>query len=134
MQIEKTFDELYDNIYKKDIKYFCEKRAKQFKEVYYDSLNIKQCIFLKRKKINLISMKSLKKLKKWSPIKIWSSKWRRLYLFGLIWYRINIKTKGNKNYKINSRQSLMENKVNLKEIVRVIKICKDIDDRINGNY
>ena len=49
-QIEKTFDEAYNNIYQKDIKYFCDQRAKEFKEIHYDSFEYKAMYFPKKKK------------------------------------------------------------------------------------
>ena len=48
-QIEKTFDEAY-NIYQKDIKYFCDQRVKEFKEIHYDSFEYKAMYFPKKKK------------------------------------------------------------------------------------
>ena len=134
-QIEKTFDEAY-NIYQKDIKYFCDQRAKEFKEIHYDSFEYKAMYFPKRKKNRFDFNEIFDEIEKNGHQSRYEAPNEEDFISSDSYDTdlIDLKTNVNKNYKIKTRQNLMDNKDNLNEIVRVIKICKDRDVRIDGNY
>ena len=130
MKIEKNFDDIYDNIYQKDFKYFYEQRAKKFKEMSFDSFSYKAKYTPKKKKsksdfndifeeIGNNNHKS--KYEAANEDEFVSSDSYDADL-------VNLTAKVNKKYKLNTKLSLMENKENLNEIYKVLKICKERDN------
>ena len=131
MKIEKNFDDIYDNIYQKDFKYFYEQRAKKFKEVNFDSFSYKAKYTPKKKKsksdfndifeeIGNNNHKS--KYEAANEDEFVSSDSYDADL-------VNLTAKVNKKFKLNTNLSFMENKKNLNEIYKVLKICKERDDK-----
>ena len=131
MKIEKNFDDIYDNIYQKDFKYFYEQRAKKFKEMSFDSFSYKAKYTPKKKKsksdfndifeeIGNNNHKS--KYEAANEDEFVSSDSYDADL-------VNLTAKVNKKFKLNTNLSLMENKKSLNEIYKVLKICKERDDK-----
>ena len=125
-QIEKKFKEVYDNVYIKDTKYFCQRRTKLFKEVHYDSIECRAIYIPKKKKnkfdvnemINIIENKEhqARNEAKFEDEFISSDSYDE-DVFDM--------KKINKKYVIKTKQDFLENRDNLNEMIKVINISKN---------
>ena len=131
LEISKIFDDIYDNIYSKDINYFFNERIKKFKEVHYDSIECQAGYFKKKKKhkfnINecLDMINSNGHQSRYEAIfedEFISSDSYDTELFAL---KKNIK----KEFEIKTNKHLAENKDNLNEIMKVLKIYHGKDTK-----
>ena len=130
-KISKIFDDIYDNIYSKDIKYFFNERIKKFKEVHYDSIECQAGYFKKKKKhkfnINecLDIINSNGHQSRYEAIfedEFISSDSYDTELF-------NLKKTVKKEFEIKTNKHLAENKDNLNEIMKVLKIYHGKDNK-----
>ena len=131
LEISKIFDDIYDNIYSKDINYFFNERIKKFKEVHYDSIECQAGYFKKKKKhkfnINecLDMINSNGHQSRYEAIfedEFISSDSYDTELFAL---KKNVK----KEFEIKTNKHLAENKDNLNEIMKVLKIYHGKDTK-----
>ena len=131
LEISKIFDDIYDNIYSKDINYFFNERIKKFKEVHYDSIECQAGYFKKKKKhkfnINecLDMINSNGHQSRYEAIfedEFISSDSYDTELFAL---KRNVK----KEFEIKTNKHLAENKDNLNEIMKVLKIYHGKDTK-----
>ena len=131
LEISKIFDDVYDNIYSKDINYFFNERIKKFKEVHYDSIECQAGYFKKKKKhkfnINecLDMINSNGHQSRYEAIfedEFISSDSYDTELFAL---KKNVK----KEFEIKTNKHLAENKDNLNEIMKVLKIYHGKDTK-----
>ena len=131
LEISKIFDDIYDNIYSKDINYFFNGRIKKFKEVHYDSIECQAGYFKKKKKhkfnINecLDMINSNGHQSRYEAIfedEFISSDSYDTELFAL---KKNVK----KEFEIKTNKHLAENKDNLNEIMKVLKIYHGKDTK-----
>ena len=131
LEISKIFDDIYDNIYSKDINYFFNERIKKFKEVHYDSIECQAGYFKKKKKhkfnINecLDMINSNGHQSRYEAIfedEFISSDSYDTELFAL---KKNVK----KELEIKTNKHLAENKDNLNEIMKVLKIYHGKDTK-----
>ena len=131
LEISKIFDDIYDNIYSKDINYFFNERIKKFKEVHYDSIECQAGYFKKKKKhkfnINecLDMINSNGHQSRYEAIfedEFISSDSYDTELFAL---KKNVK----KEFEIKTNKNLAENKDNLNEIMKVLKIYHGKDTK-----
>ena len=131
LEISKIFDDIYDNIYSKDINYFFNERIKKFKEVHYDSIECQAGYFKKKKKhkfnINecLDMINSNGHQSRYEAIfedEFISSDSYDTELFAL---KKNVK----KEIEIKTNKHLAENKDNLNEIMKVLKIYHGKDTK-----
>lgn len=131
LEISKIFDDIYDNIYSKDINYFFNERIKKFKEVHYDSIECQAGYFKKKKKhkfnINecLDMINSNGHQSRYEAIfedEFISSDSYDTELFAL---KKNVK----KEFVIKTNKHLAENKDNLNEIMKVLKIYHGKDTK-----
>ena len=131
IEISKIFDDIYDNIYSKDINYFFNERIKKFKEVHYDSIECQAGYFKKKKKhkfnINecLDMINSNGHQSRYEAIfedEFISSDSYDTELFAL---KKNVK----KEFEIKTNKHLAENKDNLNEIMKVLKIYHGKDTK-----
>ena len=129
IHISKIFDDIYDNIYSKDIKYFFNERIKKFQEVHYDSIECRAGYFQKKKRhkfnINecLDSINANGHQSRYEAIfedEFISSDSYDTELF-------NLKKNVKKEFEIKTNKNLAENKDNLNEIMKVLKIYNDKD-------
>ena len=129
IHISKIFDDIYDNIYSKDIKYFFNERIKKFQEVHYDSIECRAGYFQKKKRhkfnINecLDTINANGHQSRYEAIfedEFISSDSYDTELF-------NLKKNVKKEFEIKSNKNLAENKDNLNEIMKVLKIYNDKD-------
>ena len=130
-KISKIFDDIYDNIYSKDIKYFFNERIKKFKEVHYDSIECQAGYFKKKKKhkfnINecLDIINSNGHQSRYEAIfedEFISSDSYDTELF-------NLKKTVKKEFEIKTNKHLAENKDNLNEIMKVLRIYHGKDNK-----
>ena len=132
---EKQFDDVFDNIYKKDKKYFYEQRIKNFQEVHFDSIECKANYYQKKRK-NRFNLKECLDI-----INENDHQSRNETIFEDEFVSsdsydtdlFNLKTKVGKNFEIKTRNNFTENKENLNEIIKVLKICKNRDNNIEAN-
>ena len=131
IKINKIFDDIYENIYSKDIKYFFNERVKKFKEVHYDSIECQAGYFQKKKKhkfnINecLDMINSNGHQSRYEAIfedEFISSDSYDTELF-------NLKKNVKKDFEIKTNKHLAENKDNLNEIMKVLKIYHGKDTK-----
>ena len=129
--INKIFNDIYDNIYSKDINYFFNKRVKKFKEVHYDSIECRAGYYQKKKKhkfnINecLDMINSNGHQSRYEAIfedEFISSDSYDTELF-------NLKKNVKKDFEIKTNKHLAENKDNLNEIMKVLKIYHGKDNK-----
>ena len=129
IHISKIFDDIYDNIYSKDIKYFFNERIKKFQEVHYDSIECRAGYFQKKKRrkfnINecLDTINANGHQSRYEAIfedEFISSDSYDTELF-------NLKKKVKKEFEIKTNKNLADNKDNLNEIMKVLKIYNDKD-------
>ena len=134
IEIEKIFNDIYDNIYIKDAQYFCEQRTKQFKEVHYDSIECRGVYFPKKKKNKFDLNEIFEIIEKNDHQMRYEAEYEDEFISSDSYDNelFNLKTKVNKNFIIKTKQSLIENKDNLNEIVKAIKICKERGDDENS--
>ena len=125
-QIEKKFDELYDNVYIKDTEYFCQQRTKLFKEVHYDSIESRG-IYVPKKKKNKFDINEIIDIieNKGHQERI-ESKFEDEFISSDSYDEdiFDMKKTNDKKYVIKTKQSLLENRDNLNEIIKVLNICK----------
>ena len=132
---EKQFDDVFDNIYKKDKKYFYDQRVKNFQEVHFDSIECKAGYYQKKRK-NRFNLKECLDI-----INENEHQSRNETIFEDEFVSsdsydtdlFNLKTKVGKNFEIKTRNNFSENKENLNEIMKVLKICKNRDNNNEGN-
>jgi hypothetical protein len=133
LEISKIFDDIYDNIYSKDINYFFNKRVKKFKEVHYDSIECCAGYYQKKKKhkfnINecLDMINSNGHQSRYEAIfedEFISSDSYDTELF-------NLKKPVKKEFEIKTNKNLADNKDNLNEIMKVLKLYNDKDIKKN---
>jgi hypothetical protein len=132
---EKQFDDVFDNIYKKDKKYFYDQRIKNFQEVHFDSIECKAGYYQKKRK-NRFNLKECLDI-----INENDHQSRNETIFEDEFVSsdsydtdlFNLKTKVGKNFEIKTRNNFTENKENLNEIMKVLKICKNRDNNNEEN-
>ena len=125
-QIEKKFDELYDNVYIKDTEYFCQQRTKLFKEVHYDSIECR-AIYIPKKKKNKFDINEIIDIieNKVHQERI-ESKFEDEFISSDSYDEdVFDMKKINKKYVIKTKQDFLENRDNLNEIIKVINISKN---------
>ena len=125
-QIEKKFDELYDNVYIKDTEYFCQQRTKLFKEVHYDSIECRG-IYVPKKKKNKFDINEIIDIieNKGHQGRI-ESKFEDEFISSDSYDEdIFDMKKINKKYVIKTKQDFLENRDNLNEMIKVINISKN---------
>ena len=114
---------MYNNIYKKDYKYFYTQRTKKFKEIHYDSFEYK-AINVPKNKSKLTFKEMFEEIQNYGHQSRYEAPNEEDFISSDSYDTdlIDLKTEVGKNYKIKTKENLKNNKENLREIVRVIKI------------
>lgn len=133
IQVDKNFENVYNNIYCKDLKYYFKKKTRLYKEVHYDSIEYRPVFFPKKKKYKFDFNDIYDTIERNDHQMRYEAEYEDEFISSDSYDTdlINIKNKVNKNYIIKTKQSLIDNKDNLIEINKVIKLCKRRDD--DGN-
>lgn len=129
-QIDLNFDDVYNNIYIKDSKYFLDQKAKQFKEVHYDSIECKAVYFPKKKKNKFDINECYKIIDSNEHQSRFEAEFEDEFVSSDSYDTelFNLKTKVGKEYKLKTKDNLLESRDNINEIIKVIKICKKRDE------
>ena len=131
--ISKIFDEIYDNIYSKDINYFFREKIKEFKEVHYDSIECHAGYFQKKKKHKFNINECLDLIDSNGHQSRYEAMFEDEFISSDSYDTelFNLKKPVKKEFEIKTNKNLADNKDNLNEIMKVLKLYNDKDIKKN---